>query len=243
MSAEIATDRIYLRDAECRAFDAAVVAVEDGGRVALDATAFYATGGGQPHDTGTLAWDGGLAAVTGVRGHGPVVWHALEGDPPAVGDRVRGTLDWKRRHGLMRTHTALHILCGVIWNRWGAAVTGGNMEPLRARMDFEFGELPEGFGAEVAELVNAEIAADRPVEVSFWPRVEALADEDLIRTKVNLIPTSVTEIRVVDIVGLDRQADGGTHVASTGEVGRLEVIKTESKGKANKRLRIAVGDG
>ena len=183
MAAPSVTDRIYLRDAQCRAFDAAVVAVEDGGRVALDATAFYATGGGQPHDMGTLAWDGGSAAVT-----------------------------------------------------------GGNMEPLRARMDFEFGLLPEGFGAQVAELVNAEIAADRPVEVSFWPGAEALAAADLIRTKVNLIPESVTEIRVVDIVGLDRQADGGTHVASTGEVGRFEVTKTESKGKANKRLRIALGD-
>ena len=131
--------------------------------------------------------------------------------------------------------------CGVIYNTWGAAVTGGNMEPLRARMDFESGLLPEGFGAEVTELVNAEIAVDRPVEVSFWPRAEALGDADLIRTKVNLIPESVTVIRVVDIVGLDRQAHGGTHVASTGEVGRFEVTKTESKGKANKRLRIALG--
>ena len=243
MAAPSVTDRIYLRDAQCRAFDAAVVAVEEGGRVALDATAFYATGGGQPHDAGTLAWEGGSAAVIDVRGHGPVVWHTLEGDVPAVGARVRGTLDWERRYGLMRTHTALHILCGVIYNTWGAAVTGGNMEPLRARMDFEFSALPEGFGAEVAELVNAEIATDRPVEVSFWPRAEALADADLIRTRVNLIPESVSEIRVVDIVGLDRQADGGTHVASTGEVGRFEVTKTESKGKANKRLRIALGDG
>ncbi len=131
--------------------------------------------------------------------------------------------------------------CGVIYNTWGATVTGGNMEPLRARMDFESGPLPEGFGAEVAELVNAEIAADRPVEMSFWPRAEALADADLIRTKVNLIPESVTVIRVVEFVGLGRQADGGTYVASTGEVGRFEVTKTESKGKANKRLRIALG--
>ena len=131
MAAPTVTDRIYLRDAQCRAFDAAVVAVEEGGGVALDATSFYATGGGQPHDTGTLAWEGGSAAVVDVRGHGPVVWHTLDGDPPAVGARVRGTLDWERRYGLMRTHTALHILCGVIYNTWGAAVTGGNMEPLR----------------------------------------------------------------------------------------------------------------
>ena len=235
------TDRIFLRDAQCRAFDATVVAVDDEGRVALDATAFYATSGGQPHDTGTLSWDGGSVAVTDVRGH-DVVWHTLDRDAPAVGAAVHGGLDWERRHGLMRTHTALHILCGVIYNTWGVSVTGGNMAPLSARMDFEFDPLPEGFAAQVTELVNAEIAADRPIEISFLPRAEALADEDLIRTKVNLIPESVQEIRVVDIVGLDKQADGGTHLPSTGEVGRFEVVKTESKGKANKRLRIAVHD-
>ena len=235
------TDRIFLRDAQCRAFDATVAAVDDDGRVALDATAFYATSGGQPHDTGTLSWDGGTATVTDVRGHG-VVWHALDGPAPPAGTPVRGELDWERRHALMRTHTALHILCGVIYNTWGVSVTGGNMAPLSARMDFEFDPLPEGFAAQVTELVNAEIAADRPIEISFLPRAEALADEDLIRTKVNLIPESVTEIRVVDIVGLDKQADGGTHLPSTGEVGRFEVVKTESKGKANKRLRIAVHD-
>ena len=236
-----ATDRIHLRDAQCRDFHAAVTAVDDEGRVALDATAFYATGGGQPHDTGALGWDGGSAPVTDVRGH-EVVWHTLDGDAPEVGTRVRGELDWERRHALMRTHTALHILCGVIHNQWGVAVTGGNMAPLSARMDFEFDPLPEGFAARVTDLVNAEIAADRPIEVSFWPRAEALADDDLIRTKVNLIPESVQEIRVVDIVGLDRQADGGTHLPSTGEVGRFEVVKTESKGKGNKRLRIVLHD-
>ena len=235
------TDRIFLRDAQCRAFDATVAAVDDDGRVALDATAFYATSGGQPHDTGTLSWGGGTATVTDVRGHG-VVWHTLDAPAPPAGTPVRGELDWERRHALMRTHTALHILCGVIYNTWGVSVTGGNMAPLSARMDFEFDPLPEGFAAQVTELVNAEIAADRPIEISFLPRAEALADEDLIRTKVNLIPESVTEIRVVDIVGLDKQADGGTHLPSTGEVGRFEVVKTESKGKANKRLRIAVHD-
>ncbi len=235
------TDRLYLRDAQLREFDATVIAVDDEGRVALDATAFYATGGGQPHDTGTLEWDGGSAAVTDVRGH-DVVWHTVSGGAPEVGAGVTGTLDWDRRHALMRTHTALHILCGVIWNEWGKAVTGGNMEPLSARMDFEFGPLPDGFAPRVTELVNAEIAADRPIKVSFLPRARALADDDLIRTKVNLIPESVTEIRVVDIVGLDKQADGGTHVPSTGEVGRFEVTKTESKGKANKRIRIAIRD-
>ncbi len=246
------TERIFLRDAQCRAFDATVVAVDDEGRVALDRTAFYATSGGQPHDTGTLSFGTGLsevgsgkvsAAVTDVRGH-DVVWHTLE-DPdaaPPVGAAVDGQLDWKRRYDLMRTHTALHILCGVIYNTWGVSVTGGNMEPCTARMDFEFSPLPEGFAQTVTDLVNAEIAADRPIEVSFLPRAEALADDALIRTKVNLIPESVQEIRVVDIVGLDKQADGGTHVNSTSEVGRFEVVKTESKGKANKRLRIAIHD-
>ena len=241
MTAVSPTDRIFLRDAQCRAFDAIVVAVAEG-RVALDATAFYATGGGQPHDTGTLSFHGGSAAVTDVRGH-DVVWHTLDGPAaPAVGTPVHGELDWERRHALMRTHTALHILCGVVYNTWGVSVTGGNMAPLSARMDFEFDPLPAGFAAQVTELVNAEIAADRPIEVSFLPRSEALADDDLIRTKVNLIPESVQEIRVVDIVGLDRQADGGTHLPSTGGVGRFEVVKTESKGKANKRLRIALHD-
>lgn len=148
------------------------------------------------------------------------------------------TVDWDRRHQLMRTHTAMHLLCGVIWNEFGKAVTGGNMEPLTGRMDFEFDPLPDGFAERVTEAVNAEIAADRPIEVTFLDRADALADEDLIRTKVNLIPESVTTIRVVDIVGLDRQADGGTHVARTGEVGTFEVTKTESKGKGNKRVRI-----
>jgi len=232
-----ATELLYLRDAYLREFDATVAAV-DGDRVALDRTAFYPTGGGQPHDTGTL----GGCWVSDVRKEGEVVWHTVAGDPPAVGDQVHGVVEFERRHRLMRTHTAMHVLCGVIWNEWGKAVTGGNMEPLEARMDFEFDPLPEGFGVRVEELVNAEIGADRPIAVSFLPRGSAVEDADLIRTKVNLIPESVTEIRVVDIVGLDRQADGGTHVASTGEIGRFEVVKTESKGKGNKRLRVRILD-
>lgn len=235
----MSTELLFLRDAYLREADATVVAVDGPGRrVALDRTVFYATGGGQPHDTGTLA---GLEVVD-VRKDGDHVWHTLAGDGalPAVGDGVHGEIDWERRHALMRTHTALHVLCGVIWNEWGRAVTGGNMEPLAARMDFEFDPLPEGFGPTVEELVNAELAADRPIEVSFLPRDTAVADEDLIRTKVSLIPPSVPEIRVVDIVGLDKQADGGTHVRSTGEVGRIAVLKTESKGKGNKRIRLEV---
>jgi misacylated tRNA(Ala) deacylase len=236
------TELLYLRDAYLREFDATVVdvrAADDGVvAVALDRTVFYPTGGGQPYDAGAL----GEVRVTSVKKEGDVVWHALDGPPPSVGATVHGSIDWDRRHALMRTHTALHVLCGVIWNEWGKPVTGGNMEPLSARMDFEFDPLPDGFGADVERLVNAELAADRPIEVSFLPRATALEDEDLIRTKVSLIPESVEEIRVVDIVGLDKQADGGTHVRSTGEVGRFVVTKTESKGKGNKRLRVQVTD-
>ncbi len=235
------TDLLFLRDAYLREVDATVTAVDASGRrVALDRTVFYPTGGGQAHDTGTLA---GLPVVE-VRKDGDEVWHTLggEGALPGLGVEVRGELDWERRHALMRTHTALHVLCGVIWREWGTAVTGGNMEPLSARMDFEFDPLPEGFGARVEALVNEELAADRPIEVGFLPRGTAVADEDLIRTKVSLIPASVPEIRVVDIVGLDKQADGGTHVHSTAEVGRVIVLKTESKGKGNKRIRLQVTD-
>ena len=235
------TDLAYLRDAYLQTVDATVTAV-DGDRIALDTTVFYATGGGQPHDTGTIAWDGATAQVTDVRKDGDLVWHTVAGPCPPIEAKVRLSLDWHRRHALMRTHTALHVLCGVIWNEWGTAVTGGNMEPLSARMDFEFDPLPEGFGPRVEELVNIELAAARPIEVSFLPRDTAVVDEDLIRTKVNMIPESVKEIRVVDIVGLDKQADGGTHVRSTDEVGRVRVVKTESKGKGNKRIRIEIVD-
>lgn len=231
------TELLYLRDAYLTDFEAAVTAV-DGQRVALDRTAFYPTGGGQPHDVGTLAG----SEVKEVRKEGAEVWHTLDGAVPAAGDVVQGSVDWERRHRLMRTHTAMHVLCGVIWNEWRVPVTGGNMEPLSARMDFEFDPLPDGFAATVEDLVNRELRADRPIEVRFLPRDTALADEDLIRTKVSLIPESVAEIRVVDIVGLDKQADGGTHVRRTAEVGGFRVVKTESKGKGNKRLRIEVVD-
>ncbi len=237
----MSTDLLYLDDAYLRSARSAVTAV-DGARVVLDRTVFYPTGGGQPHDAGTLRWDGGEARVVDVRKQGADVWHTLEGAVPAVGAEVEGTIDWDRRHRLMRTHTALHVLCGVIWNEWGVPVTGGNMEPLSARMDFELDPTPEGFGPRVEELVAAEIAADRPIEVSSIPRADAVLDEALIRTKVSLVPESVREIRVVDIVGLDKQADGGTHVRTTGEVGGVRVVKTESKGKGNKRVRIEVVD-
>ncbi|MEZ5371530.1 MAG: alanyl-tRNA editing protein [Microthrixaceae bacterium] len=242
------TDQLYLSDAYLRSMEAEVVAV-DGNRVALDRTVFYATGGGQPHDTGSLRADDTTWAVTDVRKDGGLLWHTLAPADGArasevlrVGSGVEGRLDWERRHQLMRTHTMLHVMGGVVWNRWQVPATGGNMEPLTARMDFEFGPLPEGFREELTEQVNAELRADRPIEVSFLDRAAADVDPALIRTKVNLIPASVTRVRVVDIVGLDRQADGGTHVASTAEVGRFEITKTESKGKGNKRLRLNVLD-
>jgi len=231
------TDLAYLRDAFVREFDAAVIAVE-GNEIALDSTCFYPTGGGQPHDTGTL----GSAHVSDVRKDGDLVWHILQGPIPNVGETVHGVVHWERRFNLMRTHTAMHILCGVIWREWQVPVTGGNMEPLSARMDFEFDPLPEGFAQRVEELVNEAIVHDHPIEVSFLPRDTAVMDEDLIRTKVSLIPETVREIRVVDIVGLDKQADGGTHVASTRDVGRLRVTKLENKGKGNKRVRVEITD-
>src|SRR3954453_16714677 len=231
----MATELLYLTDAYLRSFTAKVVDVDtEGGRVALDRTAFYPTGGGQPHEIGTL----GGRAVVDVRKEGEAVWHTFSesGVLPAVGEEVAGEVDWERRHALMRTHTALHVLCGVIWNEWGKAVTGGNLEPLSARMDFEFDPLPEGFGARVEELVNGELTADHKIEISFLPRDSALADEDLIRTKVNLLPESVREIRVAAILAIGKQTDGGTHVSSPSEVGCIRVTKTESKGKGNKRI-------
>ena len=240
----MATELLFLRDAYERSCDATVVEVrtDDAGRtgVVLDRTVFYYTGGGQPHDTGTING----APVVDVRKDGDSVVHWLgEGSQaPAAGSKVVCGIDWERRHKLMRTHTAMHVLCGVIWNEWKVPVTGGNMEPLSARMDFEFDPLPEGFAARVEELVNQAIERDHPISVSFLPRDTAVTDEDLIRTKVSLIPESVREIRVVDIVGLDKQADGGTHVASTKEVGSFRVVKMESKGKGNKRVRVEIAD-
>lgn len=231
------TELRYLHDAYLSELAASVIERRDDG-VALDRTIFYPTGGGQPHDTGTISHDGKHLAVTEVRKEGSLVWHKVDGEPPEVGSEIAMAIDWERRHQLMRTHSAMHVLCGVIWNTYGKAVTGGNMEPLSGRMDFEFDPLPEGFASTISEAVNAEIAADRPIEVSFLDRAAALADDALIRTKVNLVPESVSTIRVIDIVGLDKQADGGTHVASTGEIGTFEVTKTESKGKGNKRVRM-----
>lgn len=232
MSEELCATDAYLRSCE-----AVVVAASPDG-VVLDRTVFHACGGGQPGDVGVLRWGGGEARVVDtVRRDGEVL-HVLEGASPAVGASVVAEIDWDRRYLLMRTHTALHALSAIVFRDHGAKVTGGNMEPGVARMDFELEGISQDFGREVEERLNAELAADRPVHVRFLRRDEALADPDLIRTKVNLIPGHVDPVRVVEIEGLDRQADGGTHVRSTAEVGRVRVAKTESKGRGFKRIRI-----
>jgi misacylated tRNA(Ala) deacylase len=239
------TEQLYATDAYRREFEATVASVDrDGRRIALSRTAFYPGGGGQPHDLGDLTWGTGAGEVSAVRAEGGVIWHRLDGevDLPEQGAVLQGRIDWERRHALMRTHTALHVLCGVIWADFGVAVTGGNMEPGTGRLDFALDAMSAELGAQVERRMNDEIARAREILVDFVDRSQADRDPALIRTKANLIPASITTLRVIDIVGLDKQADGGTHVASTAEVGRVEVVKTESKGKDNKRIRIAVHD-
>jgi misacylated tRNA(Ala) deacylase len=231
------TERLYQVESYTKEFDAAVTAT-DGQAVTLDRTAFYPGGGGQPNDLGMLAWEGGVAQVFQVKRRGADVWHTLDGDVPSVGTTVRGALDWERRYQLMRTHTALHILCGVVWRDYGASVTGGNMEPLKGRMDFEFETMRKELVAEIEASVQAEIEAGRPVRISILPRQEAFQIPDLIRTKINLLPPQIQEVRTVEIVGLDLQADGGTHVANTCEVGPVRVVDYKSKGAINKRIYI-----
>ncbi len=222
-----------------REMDATVTAV-DGNRIALGRTVFYAQSGGQPSDQGTLSWDGGSARVVSVRREGEEVWHELEGPVPNVDATVHGTLDWERRYALMKAHTALHVLCGVIWRDFGAKVTGGAMDVGSARMDFELEHMNASFAADVEQRINLEIEANRPVKVLFASREEAFSNPDLIRTKINLLPEGIQIVRLVEIEGLDLQADGGTHVARTGEVGTIRITGHESKGKINKRLRLAL---
>jgi misacylated tRNA(Ala) deacylase len=204
----------------------------------LDRTVFYPRGGGQPGDAGILEWEGGAVAIRDTVRDAGVVLHVPAADPPPVGTAVRAVVDWDRRHLLMRTHTALHVLSSIVWREYGAKVTGGNMEPGQARMDFELESMSAEFGREVETRLNRALAEGHAVRVFLMSRTEALADPDLIRTKVSLIPEHVDPIRIVDIGDVDRQADGGTHVADTREVGLVRVTKTESKGKGNKRMRI-----
>jgi misacylated tRNA(Ala) deacylase len=233
------TELLYQTDSYLKEFTATVVAAE-GNAVVLDRTAFYPGGGGQPADKGTLTPAAGGAArtVVGLERRDGQLWHKLDGAAFAVGAAVVGRLDWEQRYQLMRTHTALHILCGVIFRHYGALVTGGNMEPLQGRMDFELEHMSATFAEEVEAKINAEVAAARPVSVRILPREEAFQIPDLIRTKINLLPPAIQQVRVVEIVGLDLQADGGTHVSNTHEVGRVCVVDYKSKGAINKRIYI-----
>jgi misacylated tRNA(Ala) deacylase len=231
------TEQLAATDAYLRETTAHVVSADDEG-IVLDRTVFYARGGGQPGDTGTIEWSEGSVRVTDTFKRSGDVLHAVAGPAPPVGTEVIARIDWNRRHTLMRTHTALHVLSAVIWRDFDAKVTGGNMEPGVARMDFELDSISVEFGRDVEARLNEALAGNHAVTVRFMPRVEALSDPDLIRTKVNLIPESVDPIRVIEIGTIDKQADGGTHVANTSEVGTVRVVKTESKGKGNKRMRI-----
>jgi misacylated tRNA(Ala) deacylase len=251
------SDNICYRDAYARSVDAtvsAIVETERGVGVILDRTVFYPGGGGQPADTGRLeaigleadlAGDGRSWTIAGAAKQGDSVVHVLSAgtEPPAVGTAVRAAIDWERRHLLMRTHTALHALCGVVWRDYRAQVTGGNMEPGAGRMDFEFERMSGELVATIEETVNTELAAAHDVRVNVLPRAEAFAIPDLIRTKINLLPEGISEVRTIEIVGLDLQADGGTHVANTSEVGLIRVTGYESKGRINKRIRIELDRG
>jgi misacylated tRNA(Ala) deacylase len=233
------TEPLYQRDAYLASFDAEVVGQHPDG-VVLDRSAFFPGGGGQPADTGTISHQGAELPVTGAARRDGEVVVLVSGEPPAIGSKISGRVDWERRYSLMRTHTALHMLAGVIGRDHGALVTGGNMEPLRARMDFELPSMSADFASEVEAALRREVEADLPVHVSFLSPREFAARPELIRTKANLLPPGLEVVRVIDIEGLDRQADGGTHVARTGEVAEVHVVGHESKGKGNKRLRIAL---
>ena len=230
------TELLYHTDSYLKEFTARVTRVDDSKNgVYLDRTAFYPGGGGQPHDTGVLIIGDTEIAVPKVkRGN----LHIIEGDLPEVGTELTGRIDWKRRYQLMRIHTAMHILCGVVWRDYEASVTGGNMEPLSGRMDFEFERMKKELVQDIEEKVNAEVAAARDIRVQILPREEAFEIPDLIRTKINLLPDHIQEVRTVEIVGLDLQADGGTHVANTREVGTITIPKYKSKGSINKRIYV-----
>jgi len=237
------TSRMELADQTLREWDAVVLASDPEQGVVLDRSAFYPGGGGQPPDQGVLLWGGVQTRIVGARTGDDLYLLPHEDDPlPPPGTAVRGALDDDRRTTLMRTHSALHLLSGVVFRDFGALVTGGNMQPGEARMDFGLPEVPDGFKEQIAAACAAEVAADRAIEVSNLPRAEAFAIPDIIRTATNLLPPDIEVVRIVDIVGLDTQADGGTHVASTRQIGGIEVVKMESKGKGFRRLRVRLAD-
>ncbi len=232
------TARLELADPTLREWGATVLESASDG-IVLDTSAFYPGGGGQPPDAGVLLWDGVQTRIVGVRRGDDLVLIPHEDDLlPAVGTAVRGAVEDARRTALMRTHSALHLLAGVVFRDFGALVTGGNMEPLSARMDFDLPDLPADFRQRMEDACNIEVAADRRIDVRVLPRDEALAIPDVIRTATSLLPPDLHIVRIVDIVGLDVQADSGTHVASTAQIGSIDVVKVENKGKANRRLRI-----
>jgi len=236
------THRLELDDQTLREWDAVVLAAEPDG-IVLDKSAFYPGGGGQPPDHGVLLWGGVQTRIIGARKADDLYLIPEPADPlPPAGIAVRGAIEDERRTALMRTHSGLHVLCGVVFRDFGALVTGGNMEPLTARMDFDLPEVPAGFKETVEEACNAEVGAGRRIDVRVLPRDEAFAIPDIIRTATNLIPPDVPDVRIIDIVGLDQQADGGTHEASTSQVGTIEVVKIENKGKGFRRLRIRIAD-
>ena len=236
------THRLELDDQTLREWDAVVLDVGPDG-IVLDRSAFYPGGGGQPPDEGVLLWGGVQTRIEGARKGDDLYLIPADGDPiPPMATAVRGAIADERRTALMRTHSALHVLCGVVFRDYGALVTGGNMEPLTARMDFDLPELPDGFRDAVAAACNAEVSADRRIAVRVLPRAQAFELPDIIRTATNLVPPDVAEVRIIDIVGLDQQADGGTHVASTQQIGRIDVVKIENKGRGFRRLRIRVAD-
>jgi misacylated tRNA(Ala) deacylase len=236
------TEPLFHTDSYLRTFDARVVSAE-GTQVVLDRTAFYPGGGGQPHDTGTFDTGSGAVRVLDVRRDGALVVHVVERDAElSAGDAVRGTIDWERRYRLMRTHTAMHILCAVMWRDYAALVTGGNMEPGRGRLDFDFAGLDWAVARTVEARINEEVRAARPVHVAFHAREDAARIPHLVRTKTDLVPADVPSVRTVEIVGLDLQADGGTHVANTGEVGPVKIVALKNKGRSNKRVELALAE-
>ncbi|NUP03400.1 MAG: alanyl-tRNA editing protein [Nonomuraea sp.] len=236
------TQRLELSDQNLRDFEAVVLDATPEG-IVLSRSAFYPGGGGQPADHGVLIWQGVETRIAGVRKGDDLYLIPAEGDPiPPVGTVVEAAVADARRSALMRTHSGLHVLCGVVFRDYGCLVTGGNMDELSARMDFNLPEVPPGFKEAVEAACNAEIAADRRIDVRVLPREEAFEIPDLIRTATNLVPETVQDVRIVDIVGLDTQADGGTHVASTKQIGHIKVAKIESKGRGFRRLRIAISD-
>jgi misacylated tRNA(Ala) deacylase len=237
------TELLYQTNSYLKEFEALVTSVDAEARaVSLDRSAFYPGGGGQPCDLGSLEAAGVVYPVEKVKKQGDEVLHFLGGATPlpAVGSASRGTLDWARRYQLMRTHTALHVLCGTVFRDYGAQVTGGDMEPLKGRMDFEFETMRGELVRDIESAVNQEVQQGREIRVKILPREEAFQIPDLIRTKINLLPEGILQVRTVEIVGLDLQADGGTHVMNTSEVGRVKVVDYKSKGAINKRIYIEI---